>query len=254
MNNKELVPTLVLIFALFGGAYYYSESIQAPFVSVLNTAKTTYHDSVEAVQNAIEEHFSQQETIIAQRDEITALKNRLLEQQQLKEENAELLIAQQSGLKVDPRVELVRTLSYAKFGDTRKVWLEMQDFNTTKVYGLVREGAAAGIVVESRNQPLALLNGDPKSSYAVFVGKQRAPGIVHGNNSDTLLVKFIPTWIPIYAGDEVSTSGLDNLFFRGLKVGKVLSVTLSEGYQSAVIEPYYRADDPGYFHVIKSLR
>ncbi len=253
MNNKELIPTLVLIFALFGGAYYYSETVQAPFVSLLNTVKTTYHNSVETVGHFVDEHFYQQETIQAQRRTIEELDKQLLELVQYRQSATEMMKLQQSELSMKPTVDLVRTLSYAKFGDTRKVWLEMNDFNQSKVYGLVREGIAAGIVVASRHQPLALLNGDPKSSYAVFIGENRAPGIVHGNNSDTMTVKYIPTWIQIAEGDEVVTSGLDNLFFRGLKVGRVLSVTLSQGYQSAVIEPYYRADDPAYFHVIRSL-
>ena len=251
--NKELIPTLVLIFALFGGAYYYSETILSPFVSVLNTFKTAYHDSVEGIADAIDEHFGQQETIIEQRARIEELEREHLLLTQLRSEAEEFFKLQRSPLETAPRVELVRTLSYAKFGDTRKVWLEMEDFNSSKVYGLLYNDYAAGIVVGSHHRPMALLNGDPKSSYAVFVGEHRAPGIVHGNNSDTLIIKFIPTWIPVSKGDEVVTSGLDNLFFRGLKVGKVLSVSLSEGYQSAVIEPYFRADNPSYFHVITQL-
>ena len=151
------------------------------------------------------------------------------------------------------KVTLARTLSYAKFGDMRKVWLEMPDYNASRVYGLVYDDMAAGIVVASRDQPLALLNGDPKSTYAVFVGTTMAPGIVHGRNSDTLVVKYIPTWIRVAEGDEVVTSGMDNLFFRGLRVGTVLSVTLAQGYQSAVIKPYYNAEDPTYFHVITKV-
>jgi rod shape-determining protein MreC len=251
--NKELIPTLVLIFALFGGAYYYSETVQAPFLSLLHTIKSTYHDSVKSVSDAINEHFAQQETIREQRERIGLLEKRQLEMQQLKTDNEAFLKLNDSPLAMNPSVTLVRTLSYVKFGDTRKVWLEMPDFNTSKVYGLVYNDMAAGIVVASRNKPMALLNGDPKSSYAVFVGKNRAPGIVHGNNTDTLIVRYIPTWLTVEPGDEVVTSGLDQLFFRGLRVGKVLSVTLSEGYQSAVISPYHLAENPAYFHVITKL-
>ena len=45
--NKELVPTLVLISALFGGALYFSETIRSPFVSLFNSTKSTYHAAVE---------------------------------------------------------------------------------------------------------------------------------------------------------------------------------------------------------------
>jgi rod shape-determining protein MreC len=251
--HKELIPTLVLIFALFGGAYYFSETVQAPFVSFLNTAKTAYHDTMEYADELIDEHFLQQKTIEEQRAQLKAFEADQLLLTQYKSELNACKPLMDDNLTFNPRVTLARTLSYAKFGDMRKVWLEMADFNQSRVYGLVYNRTTAGIVVASRDQPLALLNGDPKSSYAVFVGENRAPGIVHGRNSDTLVVKYIPTWIRIAEGDEVVTSGMDNLFFRGLKVGKVLSVSLAQGYQSAVIQPYYNAEDPAYFHVITKV-
>ncbi|MEA2091478.1 MAG: rod shape-determining protein MreC, partial [Campylobacterota bacterium] len=85
-------------------------------------------------------------------------------------------------------------------------------------------------------------------------GEDKAPGIAHGNNAQNLVVKFIPAWFNIEAGDEVTTSGLDKIFFKGLKVGRVLSVKTSQGYQNAVIEPYYKANDPNYFHMILRVK
>ena len=251
--HKELIPTLVLIFALFGGAYYFSESVQSPFVSFLNTAKTAYHDTVARIDELIGEHFFQQTTIQQQRERLKAFEADQLLLTQYRSELKACKPLRDANLTFNPKVTLARTLSYAKFGDMRKVWLEMPDYNASRVYGLVYDDMAAGIVVASRDQPLALLNGDPKSTYAVFVGTTMAPGIVHGRNSDTLVVKYIPTWIRVAEGDEVVTSGMDNLFFRGLRVGTVLSVTLAQGYQSAVIKPYYNAEDPTYFHVITKV-
>ena len=252
--NKELIPTLVLILGLFSGALFYSETVQKPFLALLTFTKTTYHDTVENIQNRIDEHFFQKKSIRSLNRQLEQYNKEHLVLKQLRAQNRDLFLANNSSLIGRPGVDLVRVLSYAKFGDNRKLWLQMDDFNSSKVYGVVYNELAAGIVVPSHEQPMALLNGDPKCSYAVFVGERRAPGIIHGNNSDTLTVKFIPTWIPIHKGDEVITSGLDNLFFYGLQVGKVLSVTLSQGYQSAIIKPYYLADQPNYFHVIKQLR
>ena len=67
-------------------------------------------------------------------------------------------------------------------------------------------------------------------------------------------MKFIPAWFDIQEGDEVITSGLDNIFFKGLKVGRVISVKKSQGYQNAIIEQYYKASDLGYFHMIRSVK
>jgi len=69
-----------------------------------------------------------------------------------------------------------------------------------------------------------------------------------------MLVQYIPTWIGITVGDEVVTSGLDHLFFPAIKVGTVKSIELTGGYQNAVIEPYYKGNDPDYFHVITRIR
>jgi rod shape-determining protein MreC len=69
-----------------------------------------------------------------------------------------------------------------------------------------------------------------------------------------LVIEFIPTWVPIFVGDEVVTSGLDKIFMSNLKVGKVVSISRSSGYQSAVVEPYFYAKNPAYFHVITKVR
>jgi len=251
--NRGPLPTLFLIVALFGVALYYDDIVQRPFHAVLAFSKSAYHDTVETIQSTIDEHFAQQATIQELSSQLKHYEQEHLLLTQLRSENRELLRISHSKLASDPNVELVRVLSYAKFGDNRKLLLQMDDFDPSRSYGLVFNDLAAGIAVSSDHQPLALLNGDPKCTYAVFVGKKNAPGIVHGNNSDTLMVRFIPTWISIKQGDEVITSGLDNLFFYGLKVGKVLSVTRSEGYQSAVIKPYHLPDQPSYFHLIKQF-
>jgi rod shape-determining protein MreC len=252
--NKERLGILLLFLALFGGALYNSAILQGPFLSLLNSIKSGYHSIVSSVESTIDEHFFQQKTIRRLRQELAKYEESHLVLHQVATELNELFAENNSSFKARPNVSLIRTISYAKFGDTNKLWIDMEDFNASKVYGLVHKELVAGIVVAKNGRPLALLNGDPKSSYAVYVGKNRAPGIVHGKNAEELIVEFIPTWIAIKAGDEVVTSGLDRLFFPGLKVGRVLSVQQSEGYQNAVIEPYYDARNPGYFHVIKSIR
>lgn len=174
--------------------------------------------------------------------------------QQMASEINDLFKANNSGLQTDPKVELVRTISYEKFGDLNRIWIEVNDYNSSKIYGLTYNELVAGIVVPKNGKPLGLLNRDIQSSYAVFVGKKRAPGIAHGNNAKNLVVKFIPAWFKIEKGDEVITSGLDKVFFKGLKVGRVLSVKKSQGYQNAIIEPYYESNDPNYFHMIKRVK
>jgi rod shape-determining protein MreC len=252
--NKELLSFFSLFIALFVGALYYTNNIQGPIISALNYLKTTYHNSTEFVENTIDRHIFQAQEIDRLKEELQKYENNHLVMQQMASEVNDLFKANSSNFKTDPKVELVRTISYEKFGDLNRIWLDVQEYNSSKIYGLTYNELVAGIIIHQNEKPLGLLNRDFQSSYAVYVGENRAPGITHGNNTDNLVVKFIPAWFEIKVGDEVTTSGLDKIFFKGLKVGRVLSVSKSQGYQNAVIEPYYKANDPNYFYMIRKVK
>jgi len=252
--NKQSLFLAALLAVLVGGALYFTNLLQSPIIHLNLALKTYFHDSVESVENGIDEHFNQQATIQDLRQKNRYYEQELLSLHQIADEYQKLLQEHNSSFKTTPQSTLVRTLSYVRFGDPHRVWIEMNNFDPKRVYGLLYRGYAAGIVVANDKRPIALLNGDLKSSYAVNVGTSMAPGIVRGNNSRRLVVEFIPTWIPIAVGDEVLTSGLDRIFMAGLKVGKVVSITKASGYQSAAIEPYFYGKNPAYFHVITQVR
>lgn len=252
--NKQTLTIAVLLAILVGGALYFTTLLQSPIIQMNLTLKSSYRESVESIQHSIEEHFNQQATIINLRQKNRYYEQELLTLHQIADEYQKLLQEHNSSFQTSPQTALVRTLSYVRFGDPHRVWIEMEKFDPSKVYGLLYRGYAAGIVVANNKHPIALLNGDVKSSYAVNVGAAMAPGIVRGNNGRRLIVEFIPTWIPISVGDEVLTSGLDRIFMAGLKVGKVVSITKASGYQSAIIEPYFYGKNPAYFHVITEIR
>jgi len=240
--------------ALIVGALYYTNIIQSPFLSMLNGIRLHYHNSIAFVAKQVERHFFQAAHIATLEEKLKLYEDNHLVITGLSFELNNLFLQNLSQMEVKPEVELVRTLSYQTFGDFNRVWLEVDDYNASRIYGLVYNNLVAGIVISENERPLALLNSDVKSSYAVYVGKDNAPGIVHGNNSNHLVVKFIPAWFLVQAGDRVITSGLDEIFFQGLNVGTVISVTKSQGYQTAVVEPFYKANTPNYFHIIKKVR
>lgn len=252
--NKGLFSFFLIFVALLVGALYFSNIIQSPFITALNSIKSNYHSSVEFIEKQLVKHFYQASHITELEEKLQKYENNHLVMQQLASEINDLFAQNSSILKTDPRVELVRTISYQKFGDLNRIWLEIEDYNASKVYGLIYKELVAGIVISHEKRALGLLNRDIKSSYAVYIGDEKAPGIAHGNSAQNLVVKFIPAWHSIKVGDEVITSGLDKIFFKGLKVGTVLSVTSSQGYQNAIIEPYYKANDPNYFHIIKKIK
>ncbi|MFW3375437.1 rod shape-determining protein MreC, partial [Aliarcobacter butzleri] len=151
---------------------------------------------------------------------------------------------------VKPQIELVKVLSYVDFNDFTRVWLDKTP-QDEKILGLISENFAAGIAVNRNGKSVGLLNGNKDCTYAVFVGESRSPGIVTtaGAGTDELKVKFIPIWSDINIGDEVITSGMDNIFFEGLKVGKVLEVSEQANMKVATIKPYVNALKKKYFYI-----
>ena len=252
--NKQLFSFFIILIALLTGAIYYNNTLQKPIIQALNFVKMQYHNGTAFVQNGITKHFDQAATIASLQEKLQRFENNHLVMQQLASEVADLYKESNSTLKLNPQVALVRTISYERFGDMNRIWLDVPEYNASKIYGLVYKELVAGIVIPQNGMPLGVLNRDIKSSYAVLIGDENAPGIAHGNNDEHIVVKYIPAWYHINVGDEVVTSGLDKIFFKGLKVGKVLSVTKAQGYQNAVVAQYYRANDPNYFHMIKSVR
>jgi len=252
--NKEVFSYSFVLIALLVGAFYYSNTIQEPIISSLNYLKKSYHNTSSYIENSIDKHFFQAQEIANLKEKLQTYENNHLIMQELASEINDMYSEQNSSFTLTPKVELVRTISYETFGNFNRLWMDIPEYNSSKIYGLTYKEFVAGIIINKNNKPLALLNQDRKSAYSVYVGKQSAPGIVHGNNNKNLVVNFIPAWFDIKKGDEVLTSGLDNIFIKGLKVGRVLSVNAAQGYQNAIIEPYYKSIEPNYFHMIRSVK
>ena len=250
MNKKLLLPFFIMLL-LFIGAVKYSPTVQKPFLDFFLFIKSSYFSTIESIEASISQHFHQAQTIKELQQQLQKAKKEQLELVEIKTKYKDLLALSQTNQLDIKKLQLVRALSYEKFGDTNRLWLDVQDYNSSKIYGLVYDNAVAGIVVAQNNLPLALLNHDQKSAYAVMIGTEKAPGIAHGNNEKNIVVTYIPAWYNINVGDEVLTSGLDDIFFRGIKVGKVLSVSTAQGYKKAVVEPYFQKATLEYYYMIQ---
>jgi rod shape-determining protein MreC len=232
------------------GLYIFNvdQSVSSKF-KFINTIKNYYAEKLLTVEEVLTKYFFQAQTI-----ENLELVNQDLKKYRLLylEKNYELKKIRDIHEEIKnyaTELRLTKVLSYVDFDDFTKVWLDEKKTDTN-IQGLISENYAAGIVVNKGNQALALLNGNEKSNYAVYIGENKAPGITHGlPNSNVLLVKYIPIWINIKVGDEVITSGMDNIFFEGLKVGKVVSIKKMSDMQEAKIEPYVNALEQNFFYI-----
>lgn len=208
----------------------------------------SYGDMKMQIEAKIGEHLSQQEEI-----------QRLRTENQTLQKSAVLSIAFASKLSdmlkehnvtgYHPSVAMVESIGYTNLNDYGKVWLKFDEFNQSKIYGLLQQGYAAGIVVANDGHPQGLLLSDPKSIFAVYIGNQKMQGVAQGNRKE-VLVKYISQWLQPQVGDEVITSGLDGIFFEGIKVGVVTEVIDEESSKTVVVKPYAMPHVPAYMHVI----
>ena len=207
------------------------------------------------VKMDIEERISEH---VSQKEEIARLK---AENQNL-QKSAVLSIAfaaklndilkEHKAKEYQPNVALVRTIGYANLNDYGKVWLDFEDFNSSRIYGLLSQGYVAGIVIANDGHPQGLMVSDPKAIFAVYVGNQKMQGVTQGNRKE-ILVRYISQWLQPQVGDEVVTSGLDGIFFEGIKVGVVTQVMEEESSKTVVVKPYIEPHIPSYMHVITHL-
>ncbi len=246
MNRFKLKLFIVVLVLI---SLKYGDDIRGVFSKNSNASISFYLDVKKAIKDKIDEHFYQQKEIQELRVANLHLQN-----------SAEVLSAFASKLndmlklngleEYAPRVKLIRSNSYVNLNDFYKVWVDYKDFNSSRIYGLLNHGSSAGIVVEKDGNPLALLLGDPKSIFSVFVGESKIPGVVMGKKKE-VQVRYIPLWMNPKVGDEVITSGLDGIFFKGVPVGIVKKVIKEELSKTVVIEPYSKITVPSYYHIIE---
>lgn len=245
MNKLKLLIVLALLIYI---STNYTDVGSKYVIGLNHGVLTSYLKVKEKIKDTIDEHFTQQNTIIKLKNENKKL-----------EKSALLSIAfagKLNGILADnnlslykPNVKLIQAISYSNLNDYNKIWLDFKDFNKSRIYGLLYQGYAAGIVVQKDSNPLGLLLGDPKCIFSVYVGDKKILGVLQGNKKD-ILVKYIPLWMTPKVGDEVITSGMDNIFFQGVRVGKVVGVAKEESSKTATVQPYVNVKIPTFLHVI----
>ena len=115
--------------------------------------------------------------------------------------------------------------------------------------GLVYNNVVCGEVIKNiGNFSLAILNSNKNTRYTVYIGKNEIPGIFYGKINT---VKYIPKFKVINVGDEVVTSGLDGIFYKGAKVGIISQVVDKKLYQEAKVKLFYNDLHPEFFYVIE---
>ena len=245
MNRLKLLIFLVLLIFV---SVKFTATGRGYVVSFSNYVISKYLNIKEFISDKIDEHISQQATIVKLKE-----KNRELEKSALLSiafaGKLNSILKDNNLSTYSPNVKLIRAISYSNLNNYDRVWLDFEDFNKSKIYGLLYQGYAAGIAIEKNSHPLGLLLRDKNCIFSVYIGDKKIPGVFQGNKKN-LLIKYIPLWMNPKIGDDIMTSGLDGIFFQGIRVGKVLKVIEEESSKTAILQPYVGLKIPAFLHII----
>ena len=152
--------------------------------------------------------------------------------------------------------------AYAQMGQYDKVWLaldshvrqKLESTQELRILGLVRDNVAFGIAKFEHTRLQGFLNNAKECSYGVFIGKNKAMGIVDNTikskNDAYINVSYISKWTSVEVGDEVYTNGLDGIFIENVLVGKVMEVYEESNFLRVSVLPYAQTQDLGYVWVV----
>lgn len=103
---------------------------------------------------------------------------------------------------------------------------------------IVSEGIVGQIIKVSKKYSRVLLITDRNSAVDALVQNSRVRGIVKGNNEDSCSFVYALRKDEVKEGEMLISSGLDQVFPKGLKIGRILKVTKlhSQLFQDITIE------------------
>lgn len=105
---------------------------------------------------------------------------------------------------------------------------------------VVTNGVAGQVMSVSSGYAKVLLITDRNSAVDALVQRSRARGIIKGFSSDRCFFQYVLRKNDVKVGDTVVTSGLDGVYPKGLRIGRVSGVVRRNAgmFQKVEVTPY----------------
>jgi len=169
----------------------------------------------------------------------------------LREENARLRPAAQENARLRALLAFkgqqpFRTMAARVIGRDPSRWFStiLVDRGTNE--GVLRndpvvtsDGLVGHVIETAGSWARVLLILDPRSAVGVLVERSREAGVAEGQGRPVLHVKYLSRDADIQPQDQMITSGLGQIYPRGLPVGTVIGVSRTGGdlFQAATVRP-----------------
>ncbi|MBI4466793.1 MAG: rod shape-determining protein MreC [Acidobacteria bacterium] len=105
---------------------------------------------------------------------------------------------------------------------------------------LTPDGVVGKVIAAFPGVSRVLLLSDPKSGVGALVADSRQLGVVKGTGGSLCRLEYIRNEEPVAVGAEVLTSGQDQVFPKGLPLGRVTAVRPGEFFQEIMVQPAAR--------------
>jgi rod shape-determining protein MreC len=99
------------------------------------------------------------------------------------------------------------------------------------------EGVVGKTIAVFPRSAQVLLLTDPASGVGVMLEKTRVQGVLKGDSENLCLIRYIMNEEPITFGETVLTSGLDQIYPKGLRVGMVVQTSAGNIYKNIGVRP-----------------
>lgn len=253
--NKNIAFLGLMILVLLGYIFNFDKLMSNQFLSATSDARWSYSHNLTSFKDTINAYFNQAQTLndfATQRDKNTHY--RILYENAQNELNELKYNMQILDANLSYQTIYAKAVSYINLNDFSKVVLDKK-MAPGKLYPLITpQGFSAGIVRVYNNLSIGYLNTNEKANYATFIGETNAPGITSGSDENGyILIQHIPKWYTIKINDEVITSGMDEIFPYGIKVGRIVGSKELLNTKMAIVKPYAFVTSKRYFYIITNV-
>jgi rod shape-determining protein MreC len=108
---------------------------------------------------------------------------------------------------------------------------------TSDLAVITPEGVAGKILAIFPHSAQVLLVTDPSSGVGVTLSQSRVQGILKGGAGNLCDLHYVMNEEPVTRGEPVVTSGLDQVYPKGLPVGTVVQVGVGMIYKDIIVKP-----------------
>ncbi len=236
---------LLLIALPSGCSSSFKMTVTQLFSPLLETS-TSLRQKMEVLRKAT----SSQETLVKQsealHEDVVRLQSQLLQMKELQQENDRLRrmleFKTSSNLRLKPARVINRSAS--NWWVAMDVDVGTDDGVKPNMAVISAEGLVGKTTEVGRRVARVLLIADPNCKAAAMTESTRDSGIVEGDTQGNLenarcVMRFINRNSQVSTNDQVMTSGLDELYPKGVVVGRITEVKEEQFglYKTAVLEP-----------------